>query len=303
MFDSCTALQFVPMMDTSKVTNGYSMFMGCESLISVPHFKWDQLQNGAAMFRGCKALPRLPTYDFPELTNGSDMFSRMDSLVEFPPCTMPKVTDLSQAWYANKSMSVFPALNLPECTKLSQAWQSCTSLEDMPMLTFPKLESLSGAFWKCKNLRTIPRWHTQTVKDWSNAFTDSMSTTTGTVNFQIQDFQAAEKMVAVFSDNPKLIVCPIKGPLPGTITDGLGFAFRKCQFTTFPANVFNAQTHNKYTLAFQTTNLDAASKSRICDSIVASPGAAVAGGRLDISGGTASTWAGTPPTGWTWNVA
>ena len=58
MFYNCTNLTSIPQMDTSNVTNMFSMFNGCPSLTSIPEMDTSKVTNIGEMFYGCTSLTK-----------------------------------------------------------------------------------------------------------------------------------------------------------------------------------------------------------------------------------------------------
>ena len=61
MFSSCSALQSVPLFNTSSVTNMSNMFFNCSALQSVPLFNTSSVTSMASMFQSCISLQSVPT--------------------------------------------------------------------------------------------------------------------------------------------------------------------------------------------------------------------------------------------------
>ena len=56
MFDGCTSLTTIPLLDTSSVTNMEAMFSDCSSLTTIPLLDTDNVTTMQRMFRGCTSL-------------------------------------------------------------------------------------------------------------------------------------------------------------------------------------------------------------------------------------------------------
>ena len=61
VFYNCSALQSVPLFNTSSVTLMSSMFFNCSALQSVPLFITSSVTSMASMFQSCISLQSVPT--------------------------------------------------------------------------------------------------------------------------------------------------------------------------------------------------------------------------------------------------
>lgn len=77
-FSAATSISGLNLLDTSNVTNMYSMFYYCNALTSLDLSGWDtsKVTNMMQMFRGCTALTRLDMsgWDTSKVTNMSNIF-------------------------------------------------------------------------------------------------------------------------------------------------------------------------------------------------------------------------------------
>ena len=80
LFFNCFALESIPELDTSQVTNMRSMFNGCFALESVPELDTSQVTDMQSMFRKCSALESIPELDSGQVTNVYTMFEGCSSL-------------------------------------------------------------------------------------------------------------------------------------------------------------------------------------------------------------------------------
>ena len=80
LFFNCFALESIPELDTSQVTNMRSMFNGCWALASVPELDTSQVTDMQSMFRKCSALESIPELDSGQVTNVYTMFEGCSSL-------------------------------------------------------------------------------------------------------------------------------------------------------------------------------------------------------------------------------
>ena len=78
IFNSCSSLISVPQLDTSNVTDFYSCFYGCYTLVSIPQLNTSKARNVGLMFNGCTSLMSIPLLDFGNVNNISNLFGYSD---------------------------------------------------------------------------------------------------------------------------------------------------------------------------------------------------------------------------------
>ena len=113
LFFNCFALESIPELDTSQVTNMRSMFNGCWALASVPELDTSQVTDMQYMFRKCSALASIPALDTSQVTNVYFMFDNCSSLESV---TLP---GMGNAFTAGSSVS-YRKLDM-KATKLNAA--------------------------------------------------------------------------------------------------------------------------------------------------------------------------------------
>lgn len=75
-------LMFMPLVDTSLVTNMGGMFNNCYSLISIPLLDTSSVTNMKNMFQACRGLHTIPLLDTSSVTNMQSMFDNCQSLTD-----------------------------------------------------------------------------------------------------------------------------------------------------------------------------------------------------------------------------
>ena len=75
MFNGCSALTTIPQLDTSNVTNMSSMFNGCYTLTAIPQLDTSSVTSMSSMFIGCSVLTTIPQLDTSNVTSMGSMFS------------------------------------------------------------------------------------------------------------------------------------------------------------------------------------------------------------------------------------
>ena len=94
IFDGCTSLTSVPLLDTSSFTTANFMFRNCSSLTTVPAFNLRRASSTASMFEGCTSLTTVPTFTLPYTNQLNSMFKGCTSLTTMPSITLSR--DLSR---------------------------------------------------------------------------------------------------------------------------------------------------------------------------------------------------------------
>ena len=73
-------LDGTPLLDTSKVTDMFSMFYGCINLTTIPELNTSSATNMSYMFNGCSKLTTIPLLDTSKVTDMQQMFYDCTSL-------------------------------------------------------------------------------------------------------------------------------------------------------------------------------------------------------------------------------
>ena len=92
MFNYCTNLTSVPLLNTSNATNMRNMFFSCSNLSSIPLFDTSKVNNMSGMFSGCTRLRTIPLLDTSNVTNMADMFTSCNYLETIPEIDVSNVT-------------------------------------------------------------------------------------------------------------------------------------------------------------------------------------------------------------------
>lgn len=95
MFDGCTSLTSIPLLDTSNVTTMSSMFHGCTALTSIPLVDTSLVTDMFGMFNGCTSLTSIPVFNTKSVTTMRCMLQTCTSLTYVPLFDTSSVTDVS----------------------------------------------------------------------------------------------------------------------------------------------------------------------------------------------------------------
>ena len=122
MFSNCRNLQNVPLLDTSSVTDMQSMFSYCDFLTNIPQLDTNNVTNMISMFYSCSSLTTIPLLDTSSVTNMGSMFNG---------CTY---------------LTTVPQLDTSSVMNMQSMFNSCTHLESLPLLNFSSVITISSFF-------------------------------------------------------------------------------------------------------------------------------------------------------------
>ena len=118
MFQECTNLTNIPLLNTSNVTDMSYMFYKCTNLTNIPLLNTSNVTTMSFMFYSCTNLQTIPQLDTSSVTNMGYMFNDCTNLTEIP------------------------LLDTSSVTTMNSMFSSCTSLSD---------ESLNNILTMCAN--------------------------------------------------------------------------------------------------------------------------------------------------------
>ena len=93
MFQNCSKLTTIPLIDTSKVTNMKNMFTS-SGLTTMPQLDTSNVTNMYFMFYTCNKLTTIPTLDTSNVTEMHGMFANCNRLTSVAQLDASKCTDL-----------------------------------------------------------------------------------------------------------------------------------------------------------------------------------------------------------------
>ena len=99
MFSDCSALETVPLFDTSHITHMQDMFSRCKRLKTVPLFDTSHVTNIGGMFSNCLSLITIPSFDTSNATSMAYMFNNCTALAAIPLLNTSKVLNLTNMFY------------------------------------------------------------------------------------------------------------------------------------------------------------------------------------------------------------
>ena len=146
MFSYCNRLQTIPLLNTSNVTSMYNMFYYCGNLETIPLLNTSNVTNMEYMFSYCNRLQTIPSLDTSKVTTMSNMFNDCRSLVSIPALN-------AQSLNMQSSYGVFGNRELPNLTdfggflNLKCSLTSDRNLKKLPNLTYQScINVLNGLY-------------------------------------------------------------------------------------------------------------------------------------------------------------
>ena len=94
MFQNCSKLTSVPLLNTGNVTSMTNMFYYCHALTAIPQLNTSNVKNMSYMLQNCRALTTIPLLDTSKTTNMSGMLYNCSSLITVPALNADKVTNM-----------------------------------------------------------------------------------------------------------------------------------------------------------------------------------------------------------------
>jgi hypothetical protein len=155
MFQSCTALQAAPMLDTSAGTSFGNMFQTCTALQSVPLLNTAAGTTFTNMFNACRVLRTVPLLD----TSAGLDFGGM-----FQNCAV---------------LRTVPLLNTAAGTGFATMFDTCSALQSVPLLDTGAGTSFFAMFSSCGALQSVPLLNTGSGTNFTNVFAGCTSLSVG----------------------------------------------------------------------------------------------------------------------------
>lgn len=155
MFQYCSNLQTIPLIDTSNVKSMSTMFSYCNHLQAIPLLNTSNVTNMYYMFYYCEKLQTIPSLDTSKVTNMTNMFYGCSSLQTIPPINTSNVTNMSQMFNNCRSLVSLPALNAQSLNM--QSSYGVFGNSELPNLTdFGGFLNLKCSLTNDRNLKRLP---------------------------------------------------------------------------------------------------------------------------------------------------
>jgi hypothetical protein len=159
MFNSCVALEKVPLYDTSQVLSMNYMFYACYSLTDVPLLNTAAVTNMSDMFELCASLVTVPLLNTQSVTNMDYMFYQCYSLQEVPLFNTQNVLSMYYTFYQCYALKKVPLFNTANLVSFSGTFNYCESLEEVPNFNLASATNAVATFYGCYSLVRVPRFN------------------------------------------------------------------------------------------------------------------------------------------------
>ena len=139
-------------IDSSQVTNMYSMFRDCSSMTTVPEMDTSQVTNMQHMFRDCSSMTTVPDMDTSQVTNMGSMFFGCSSLVDVPPMDTSRATSTGYIFNGCSSLTSVPDMDTSQVTYTAYMFNGCSSLTSVPDMDTSQVTYTGYMFNGCSQL-------------------------------------------------------------------------------------------------------------------------------------------------------
>ena len=173
MFQNCSSLVTIPLIDTSKASSLIGLFKDCNSLITIPELDLSSVTDVTNMFQNCSSLVTIPVLNTSNVTCIAGMFQNCSSLVTIPLIDTSNVTEVTGIFSGCRSLKTIPELNTSNVTSFSSMFRGCKSLVTIPLIDTSKATNLSSMFYGCSSLVFIPELDFSSATYISDIFRDS----------------------------------------------------------------------------------------------------------------------------------
>jgi hypothetical protein len=179
MFSSCSSLQTVPLFNTAAGTTFTQMFSSCWSLQTVPLFNTAAGTTFTSMFLSCQSLQTVPLLNTAAGTDFTSMFDSCLSLQTVPLLNTAAGTTFTTMFSSCQSLQTVPLLNTAAGTNFTYMFDSCLSLQTVPLLNTALGTDFTGMFSNCQSLQTVPLLNTAAGTTFASMFSGCSSLKVG----------------------------------------------------------------------------------------------------------------------------
>ena len=152
------------LLDTSNVTNMYTMFSVCKNLTEIPLLNTSNATNMNSMFSGCTNLTTIPQLNTSNATNMGYMFSGCTNLTEIPLLDTSNVTNMGYMFRGCTNLTTIPQLNTSKATNMGYMFSGCSSLSDNSLNNVLAMCTNATAYTGTKTLKNIGLTSDQATK-------------------------------------------------------------------------------------------------------------------------------------------
>jgi surface protein len=154
-FRNCDLLE-VPLLDTSKVTNMERMFDNNQNLVEIPHINTSGVTNFTNMFNYCRDLETVPELDLSSARYCSDMFNYCTSMTGVPALDTSGVLQMREMFIGCSELVSVPTLDTSSATHLDGLFRSCSKIQYVPTIDIGSVSySLQNMFSRCYDLKEV----------------------------------------------------------------------------------------------------------------------------------------------------
>lgn len=179
MFELCTSLASVPLLDLNGVTSTELMFSGCTSLQAVPLFDLSTVTDTQGMFHGCTSLVTVPLFNMASVATANEMFQSCTSLTSVPLFNTSLLSVAYKMFEDCTALTEIPAFNLSAVTNANGMFHNCSSVTSGTLAAYQQLSSSPvathnihtfGGAGPASDLAQIPADWGGTMREWQNDY-------------------------------------------------------------------------------------------------------------------------------------
>ena len=145
-------LKSVPLIDLSKTTSMYNMFVGCSSLKTIPLLDTSHITNMMRTFADCSRLESISQIDTSNVTDMSSCFNSCSRLKTIPLLNTSKVTTMNSMFQYAQGLETIPQIDMSNVEDVRNMFYLCTRLKSLPKLNWQKVNNIYTTFQQCGHL-------------------------------------------------------------------------------------------------------------------------------------------------------
>ena len=145
-------LKSVPLIDLSKTTSMYNMFVGCSSLKTIPSLDTSHITNMMRTFADCSRLESISQLDTSNVTDMSSCFNSCSSLKTIPLLNTSKVTTMNSMFQYAQGLETIPQIDMSNVEDVRSMFYLCSRLKSLPKLNWQKVNNIYTTFQNCGQL-------------------------------------------------------------------------------------------------------------------------------------------------------
>lgn len=175
MFEGCSSLQTIPLINTAVGVTFDRMFFGCSSLQTIPLLNLATGTSFASMLRSCPSLKTVPALNMPLGITFTSMFEDSISLQTVSLMNVAAGTAFGGMFRGCVSLQTIPQLNTASGTTFNQMFQNCLSLQTIPLINTGLGQSFASMFSGCISLSSLPLLNTASVTSFASTLSGCVS--------------------------------------------------------------------------------------------------------------------------------